>query len=106
MFLTDIAHEYRNSRRDQGLESENARLKKLLVDVMLENQVSKDALKKMVTAPRRRELVRWIRTKGLSERRALSIAGLSASELRYHEAARQHRISRPDRSVIDPTEYR
>jgi len=45
----------------------------------------------MVTAPLRRELVRWIQTKGLSERRSLSIAGMSASALRYR--------ARPDRNV-------
>ena len=37
----------------------------------------------MVTAPARRELVRWMRTRGLTERRSLAIAGMSASALRY-----------------------
>ncbi len=37
----------------------------------------------MVIVPLRWELVRWIQAKGLSERRALSIAGMSASVLRY-----------------------
>jgi putative transposase len=37
----------------------------------------------MVTAPLRRELVRWMQTKGLSERRCLAVAGMSASSLRY-----------------------
>jgi len=37
----------------------------------------------MVTAPARRELVRWMRTKGLTERRSLAIVGMSASALRY-----------------------
>ena len=37
----------------------------------------------MVTAPARRELVRDIAAGGLSERRALSVAGMSASALRY-----------------------
>ena len=45
----------------------------------------------MVTAPLRRELVRWIQTKGLSERRALSFAGMSASALRYR--------TRPDNNI-------
>jgi transposase InsO family protein len=45
----------------------------------------------MVTAPARRELVRWMRTRGLTERRSLAIAGMSASSLRYEP--------RPDRSV-------
>lgn len=37
----------------------------------------------MVTAPARREVVRWMREKGLSERRALAVANMSASSLRY-----------------------
>jgi len=37
----------------------------------------------MVTAPARRELVRWMKTRGLTERRGLAIAGISASSLRY-----------------------
>lgn len=45
----------------------------------------------MVTAPAKRELVRWMRTRGLTERRSLAIAGMSASSLRYEP--------RPDRNV-------
>ena len=45
----------------------------------------------MVTAPAKRELVRWMRTRGLTERRGLAIAGMSASSLRYEP--------RPDRNV-------
>jgi putative transposase len=37
----------------------------------------------MVTAPLRRELVRWMQTKGLSERRCLAVTRMSASSLRY-----------------------
>jgi putative transposase len=44
-----------------------------------------------VTAPARRELVRWMRTKGLTERRCLKIARMSASALRYQP--------RPDRNA-------
>jgi hypothetical protein len=44
----------------------------------------------MVTAPARRELVRWMQTKGLSERRGLQIVRMSASALRY--------MPRPDRN--------
>ncbi len=40
----------------------------------------------MVSAPSRRELVRHLKDKGLSERRALRIAGMSPSSLRYHPA--------------------
>jgi putative transposase len=45
----------------------------------------------MVTAPLRRELVRWMQTKGLSERRGLAIACVSPSSLRYRP--------RPDRNA-------
>lgn len=44
-----------------------------------------------MTAPARRELVRWMRGKGLSERRALGIVCMSASALRYER--------RPDRNA-------
>jgi putative transposase len=44
----------------------------------------------MVTAPARRELVRWMQTRGLSERRGLRIVMMSASALRYEP--------RPDRN--------
>jgi putative transposase len=44
----------------------------------------------MVTAPARRELVRWMQTKGLSERRGLQIMRMSPSALRYKP--------RPDRN--------
>ena len=45
----------------------------------------------MVTLPARRELVRQMTTKGLSERRVLAVVGMSASALRYSP--------RPDRNV-------
>jgi putative transposase len=45
----------------------------------------------MVAAPARRELVRWMRTKGLTERRGLAVVDMSASSLRYEP--------RPDRNV-------
>ena len=45
----------------------------------------------MVSAPARRELVRYMVEKGLSERRSLAVMGMSASALRYEP--------RPDRNV-------
>jgi transposase InsO family protein len=44
----------------------------------------------MVAAPARRELVRWMQTKGLSERHGLRVVRMSASALRYEP--------RPDRN--------
>ncbi len=40
----------------------------------------------MVSAPSRRELVRYLTDQGLSERRSLKVAGMSASALRYQPA--------------------
>lgn len=44
-----------------------------------------------MTAPAKRELVRWMQAKGLSERRCLRVAQMSASALRYEP--------RPDRNT-------
>ncbi len=73
-----------DAKRLKVLEAENTRLKKLLAETMLESVVVKEALrKKMVAAPLRRELVRWMQTKGLSQRRCLGVVRMSASSLRY-----------------------
>jgi putative transposase len=45
----------------------------------------------MVTAPARRELVRWMQARGMTERRSLAVVGMSASSLRYQP--------RPDRNT-------
>ena len=45
----------------------------------------------MVAAPARRLLVRHMTARGLSERRALAVVGMSASSLRYQPA--------PDKNV-------
>ncbi len=45
----------------------------------------------MVTAPARRELVRHLVDKGLSERRSLAVVRMSASAYRY--------APRPDRNI-------
>lgn len=55
-----------------GREAANARLKKLLAESILENEITREALRsRVMTAPPRRELVRWMRGNGLSEPRAL-----------------------------------
>lgn len=41
----------------------------------------------MVAAPARRELVRWMKARGLTERRSLAVAGMSASSFRYRPRA-------------------
>ncbi|WP_238152322.1 IS3 family transposase [Xanthomonas campestris] len=102
-----------DAKRLKDLESENARLKKLLAEQLFENDLIKDALrkksgkrtgasdagagraavrerpdqgcaaKKVVSAPARRTLVREWIGRGASERRALAVIGMSASALRY-----------------------
>jgi hypothetical protein len=79
-----------DAKRLKALETENARLKKLLAVVDARKRGDpRGASKKMVTAPVRRELVRRMQTKGLTERRGLAVVGMSASSLRYEP--------RPDR---------
>lgn len=46
----------------------------------------------MVTAPARRDLVRWMQSRGMTERRGLQVVGMSASSLRYQP--------RPDHNVL------
>ena len=46
----------------------------------------------MVTAPARRDLVRWMQNRGMTERRGLQVVGMSASALRYEP--------RPDRNTL------
>lgn len=64
--------EVSEAKRLKGLESENAKLKKLLADAMLDNAALKDLLtKKMVTPAAKREAVAHLRTAfDMSERRA------------------------------------
>ncbi|MDH1254352.1 IS3 family transposase [Comamonas thiooxydans] len=76
-----------DAKRLKELELENARLKRLLAESMLESEVTKEALrKKLVSAPARRELVRHMVVCGLSERRLLLVIGMSASAYRYKPA--------------------
>jgi hypothetical protein len=62
--------------RLRELKTENGRLKRLPADSLLENEVTREVLRKMVTAPGRREAVRAMVTRGLSERRALTVVGM------------------------------
>ncbi len=76
-----------DAKRLKELTTENARLKKLLAESLLENEVDAGGpTKKVVTAPDRRTLVRGMTERGLSERRALGVARMSASSLRYTPA--------------------
>lgn len=79
------------AKRLKELEAENARLKKLLAESMLENEITREALrKKVVAAPAPRLLVRGMTSQGLSESRTLTVLRMSASDLRYAPAHCSH----------------
>jgi len=69
--------EVSETKRMKGLDSENARLKKLLAEGMLDNAALKDLLaKKIVTPAAKREAVAHLRTAfDMSERRACRMIG-------------------------------
>jgi putative transposase len=77
--------EVSEAKRLRGLESENAKLKKLLADAMLDNAALKGpACKKMVTPAAKREAVAHVRSAfELSERRACRIIGCVRMTVRY-----------------------
>ena len=72
-------------RRLKQLEEENAKLKKLLAEAMLDNAVSEgNHIKKVVTPAARRAAVTAAQeAHGISERRACSIIGADRSAMRY-----------------------
>ena len=84
-----------DAKRLKSLEDENAKLKKLLAEAMLDNAMLKDiAAKKMVTPAARREAVAHLRVAyEVSERRACSALGADRTSIRY-------RSSRPDDAVV------
>ena len=73
------------AKRLKTLEDENARLKKLLAEQMLDLAAMKDLVsKKMVGPAVKREAVAYLRTgHGLSERRACRIIGADRKTVRY-----------------------
>jgi putative transposase len=78
-----------DAKRLRALEDENAKLKKLLAEAMLDNAMLKDlASKKMVTPAARREAVAHLQVAHeVSERRASSALGADRTSVRY----RSHR---------------
>ena len=84
-----------DAKRLKALEDENAKLKKLLAEAMLDNAMLKDIeVKKMVTPAARREAVAHLRVAyEVSERRACSALGADRTSIRY-------RSSRPDDAVV------
>jgi hypothetical protein len=84
-----------DAKRLKALEDENAKLKKLLAEAMLDNAMLKDiASKKMVTPAARRESVAHLRVVyEVSERRACSALGARPSVSRVLTAdTRQVRV--------------
>ncbi|MFN9633580.1 MAG: IS3 family transposase [Erythrobacteraceae bacterium] len=77
--------EVSEARRLRELESENAKLKRLLADTMLDNVALKDLLfKKVVTPAAKREAVAHLHAcHGMSERRACRVIDADRKSVRY-----------------------
>ncbi|WP_156356984.1 IS3 family transposase [Sphingomonas sp. Leaf38] len=77
--------EVSDAKRLRAFEEENARLKRLLADTMLDNAGLKDLLsKKLVTPAAKREAVAHLQTAlGMSERRACAVVGADRKSMRY-----------------------
>ncbi|MBZ6384041.1 IS3 family transposase [Sphingomonas sanguinis] len=77
--------EVSDAKRLRALEEENARLKRLLADTMLDNAGLKDLLfKKMVAPAAKRQAVAHLQaTLGMSERRACTVVGADRTSMRY-----------------------
>ncbi|WP_247355322.1 IS3 family transposase, partial [Bradyrhizobium sp. 160] len=72
------------ARRLKALEDENAKLKKLLAEQMLDAAALRELLSKMVGPAAKRAAVAHLEAKmGLSERRACSIVGADRKMIRY-----------------------
>ncbi|MEG8018615.1 MULTISPECIES: IS3 family transposase [unclassified Sphingomonas] len=76
--------EVSDAKRLRALEEENARLKRLLADTMLDNAGLKDLLSKNGDACREAEAVAHLQTAlGMSERRACAVVGADRKSMRY-----------------------
>ncbi|WP_156317399.1 IS3 family transposase [Cypionkella psychrotolerans] len=78
------------AKRLKGFEDENARLKRLLADAMLDNAALKDLLGKKVVAPvaKRQAVAHLVASHEMSERRACRVIGCCRMTMRY-EVIRQ-----------------
>ena len=73
-----------DAKRLRALEEENARLKRLIADTMLDNAGLKDLLTKNGSARREAEAVAHLQpTLGMSERRACMVVGADRTSMRY-----------------------
>ncbi len=76
--------EVSEAKRLKALEDENARLKKLLAEQMLDAAALRELLQKMVAPAAKREAVTHLKTvMGLSERRACPIISADRKTIRY-----------------------
>ena len=77
--------EVSDARRLKSLEDENAKLKRLLADAMLDVSTLREMLgKKRLTPRARRDAVTWaIAEKGYSQRRACGLVGIAPKTYRY-----------------------
>ncbi|MCU0802064.1 MAG: IS3 family transposase [Rhodobacteraceae bacterium] len=82
--------EVSEAKRLKGLEDENARLKRLLADAMLDNAALKDLLGKKVVTPaaKRQAVAHLVASYEMSERRACRVIGCCRMTMRY-EVIRQ-----------------
>jgi putative transposase len=74
-----------DASRLKGLEEDNAKLKKLLAEAMLDNRHAQGyRFKKMVTPAAKREAVAHLRVQfDVSERRACTVHGVDRTSVRY-----------------------
>ena len=73
-----------DAKRLKALEEENRRLKQMVAELALDNQMLKTVNGKMVRPAARREAVQMLRAQfGVSERRACPVVGQSRSTQRY-----------------------
>ncbi|MGB3317331.1 MAG: IS3 family transposase [Albidovulum sp.] len=78
--------EVSDARRLRALEDENAQLKKLLAEAMLDNAILKDVGGKKMVAPgvRRDVVAHVVAIHGVSQRRACRALAVDRSSVRYH----------------------
>ncbi len=73
-----------DARKLKALEDENAKLKKLLAEAMLDNAILKDVAAKMVTPDVKRDAVAHVCAQhGVSQRRACEVLSFDRSSMRY-----------------------
>lgn len=76
--------EVSDARKLKALEDENAKLKKLLAEQMLNNTVLKDVASKKVTPDVKRDAVAHAcKADGVSQRRACDVLGVDRTSVRY-----------------------